>query len=137
MTRTPPLTDPLVLAFETQSVDPAAFRHREHVYVAWCYLRALPPEDALARYVGNLRKLTAALGVPHKFHATMTWAYVILIHEAMQGGADETFDALCARRPDLLDHAAGAIHRHYRADELASDAARARFVLPRGASPER
>jgi hypothetical protein len=30
------LTDPLVQAFEQATLDPTAFHHREHLYVAWC-----------------------------------------------------------------------------------------------------
>lgn len=127
------LLDPLVRAFEAGTVDPAAFRHREHLYVAWCYLRALPVEEALLRYVRNLRALTARLGVPGKFHATMTWGYVVLLDGAMRdpelGRAD--FDALVRRYPNLLDAKRGALFDHYDEDELATPVARERFVLPR------
>ena len=125
------LTDPQVQAFEGATVDPSRFHHREHLYVAWCYLRVLPPEDALARYVQNLRRLVTALGVPEKFHATMTWAYVVLLHDAMEQTPGLTFEALLARHPALLDHRAGALRQHYRPEELESAEARRRFVLPR------
>jgi len=127
------LTDPLVQAFERAAVDPAAFHHREHLYVAWCYLQALPLEEALARYVRHLRQLTVAIGAPDKFHATMTWAYVVLLDEAMRGSPDATFDELLAANPALLDRRAGALHAHYDGAQLDSDEARRRFVLPRRA----
>ena len=125
--------DPLVRAFESAAVDPRAFGHREHLYVAWCYLRELPLEEALPRYVRHLRQLVAALGAPQKFHATMTWAYLVLLDEAMrdpalQGGG---FDALLARHPSLLRHPDGALAEHYDREQLDSEAARQRFVLPR------
>jgi hypothetical protein len=126
------LRDPLVLAFEAGTVDPPAFRHREHLYVAWCYLKALPAEEALLRYVRHLRALTAKLGVPGKFHATMTWAYVALLDDAMREPAlaFADFDALVKRRPALLDAKRGSLFDYYDAEELASDRARSRFVLP-------
>ena len=127
------LTDPLVRAFEEATVDPVAFHHREHLYVAWCYLRALPLEEALARYVHHLRKLAAALGVPGKFHATITWAYVVLLHAAMDRSPGATFDELLAENPALLDHRAGALHAYYDREQLDSDEARRCFVLPRRA----
>jgi hypothetical protein len=125
------LSDPLVQAFEAATIDPAAFHHREHLYVAWCYLRSLPLEDALARYVHHLRKLAAALGAPERFHATITWAYLVLLHEAMVRAPGESFEGLLAANPTLLDHRGGALAAHYARDELASDAARRHFVLPR------
>lgn len=124
-------SDALVQAFERATLDPTRFRHREHLHVAWCYLRAMPLEDALGRYVHYLRKLTAALGVPGKFHATMTWAYLILLDEALQRSPDATFDELLAAHPALLDHRAGALHAHYDRAQLDSEEARRRFVLPR------
>ena len=126
------LGDPLVHAFETATIGPTAFRHREHLYVAWCYLRSMSLEDALARYVSHLRKLTIALGVPEKFHATMTWAYVVLLHEAMQASQfGLSFDDLLTKNPGLLDHQSGLLHEHYDRAQLQSDEARRRFVLPR------
>lgn len=87
-------------------------------------------EDALARYARHLRQLTIALGVPEKFHATITWAYVILLREAMDRSPGATFDDLLAKNPALLDHQAGALYAHYERVELDSDEARRRFVLP-------
>jgi hypothetical protein len=124
------LNDPLVTAFETTSVDPAAFRHREHLYVAWCYLRELPLEEALARYVHHLRKLAIAHGVPDRFHATMTWAYVVLLHEAMHRSPGASFDDMLAENAELMDHRAGILYAYYDRAQLDSDEARRRFVLP-------
>lgn len=127
------LDDPQVRAFEAAAVDPSAFGHREHLFVAWCYLKELSLEQAVPRYVHHLQQLTRALGAPHKYHATMTWAYVVLLSESMYSpgleGAD--FDALLARCPRLLDARGGLLHDYYDAGELSSDHARRRFVLPR------
>jgi len=125
------LTDPLVQAFERGSIDPQNFHHREHLYVAWCYLRSLPLEDALARYVHHLRRLVAAHGASHKFHATMTWAYVLLLDDAMARDPSETFDGLLSKHPTLLDHRGGALDALYDRAELDTDESRRRFVLPR------
>ncbi|MCB9565285.1 MAG: hypothetical protein H6709_11825 [Kofleriaceae bacterium] len=120
-------------AFEAGVVPAAGFHHRDHLHVAWCYLRAMPLEDALARYVRHLRALTVALGVPGKYHATITWAYVILLDDAMHdpalAGAD--LDAVLAARPALLARPPVAFAGRYAVDELDDPVARARFVLPR------
>jgi hypothetical protein len=123
-------TDPLVAAFERGAIDPESFHHREHLYVAWCYLRSMSLEDALARYVRYLRQLTVALGVPHKFHATMTWAYLLFLDDAMHRTSCDNFEELLAANPGLLDHEAGVLRSHYDRALLDSPQARARFVLP-------
>jgi hypothetical protein len=125
------LNDPLIVAFENAAVDPSRFHHREHLYVAWCYLHALSLEDALARYVRHLRQLTAALGAPQKFHATVTWTYIVLLYDAMERTPGVSFDELLAAHPAILDHRARAICAHYDPAELDTEAARRRFVLPR------
>ncbi|MEJ7732608.1 MAG: hypothetical protein WKG00_25815 [Polyangiaceae bacterium] len=125
------LNDPAVVAFEHATIDPRTFHHREHLYVAWCYLRALPLEEALARYVRHLRRLAAALGSPNKFHATMTWGYMVLLHAAMDRSPDAGFEQLLAEHPALADHRAGALDAHYDRAQLDSDEARRYFVLPR------
>ncbi len=124
------LSDPLVQAFERAALDGTAFHHREHLYVAWCYLCALPLEDALARYVRHLRRLTIALGVPHKFHVTLTWAYVVLLRDAMDQSPGLGFDELLARHPTLLDRHA-LVAPYYDRGILDSEQARLCFVLPR------
>jgi hypothetical protein len=121
----------LVRAFEAASVDPSAFHHREHLLVAFTYLRSMTLEQALARYVEHLRRLTVALGVPEKFHATMTWTYVVALADAMAEHPGLGFDALLEACPQLLDHRAGVLAMHYDREELDSPRARARFVLPR------
>ena len=122
------LDDPLVIAFEAATVDPNSFDHRAHLYVAWCYLKELPLEQAVPRYVQHLQALTRTLGVPHKYHATITWAYLVVLNDLMQ--PDETFDALLTRHPSLLD-ARGALRESYDDRELFSDRARHHFILPR------
>lgn len=124
------LDDPLVRAFEAAAIDPERFGHREHLYVAWCYLRELSLEETLVRYVTHLRRLTIALGVPEKYHATITWAYLVLLHGAMRD--DESFQELLERHPSLLDHKKGMLSQYYSMSELDSPIARERFVLPRG-----
>jgi len=127
------LDDPLVQRFEAATVDPAAFHHREHLYVAFCYLRALPLEEALARFVKHVRKFAERAGAPQKYHATVTWAYLVLLHEAMHDSkfAHASFDELLAAYPALLDSQGGILFDYYDKLELASDAARRHFVLPR------
>ena len=82
------------------------------------------------RYVHHLRQLTLALGVPNKFHATMTWAYLVLLREAIDRSPSKTFDELLAQQPVLLDRHA-ALAPFYERAELDSEEARRSFVLPR------
>jgi N-formylglutamate deformylase len=122
------LLDPLVVAFEEARVDGATFRHREHLRVAWCYLQVMPLEEALARYVRYLGALVVALGVPDKLHRTMTWAWLALLDDARDRAPHLGFDELLAANPQLL--ARDALLAYYPRQQLESEVARRRFVLP-------
>lgn len=126
------LEDPYVVAFENATIDADIFDHRAHLYVAWCYLKELPLEQAVPRYIQHLQTLTRRLGVPHKYHATITWAYLVVLNDLMQAG--DSFDLLLQRHPSLLD-ARGALLDSYDERELFSDRAWHHFVLPRRVQP--
>lgn len=114
--------------FERGDIDAEDFDHEAHLYVAWLYLERYPVVDAIAKFSAALRSLTERLGVPDKYHATVTWFYLLLIAERRDPGVD--WAGFCARNPDLFDRSKNVLARYYRADTLASGRARARFVLP-------
>jgi hypothetical protein len=120
-----------VLAFEDGSLSPDRFRHREHLLVAFTYLRALPFAEAGARFATNVRCFAELHGAGAKYHETMTWAYLAILHERMHAAPGLSFDDLLVRNPDLLDHPRGALSAHYDRETLATERARAVFVLPR------
>jgi hypothetical protein len=91
------MQDPLVVAFESARLPATGFRHREHLRVAWCYLRVLPVEAALERYAHHLRALTVALGVAEKFDAELTRQYFQRLASAMLASPALGFDELLAR----------------------------------------
>ena len=129
------LGDPLVRAFEAAAMEGRCFRHREHLYVAWCYLKSLPFEEAAMRYTRQLRALAAALGAPEKYHVTITWAYLVLLADVLADPALGAlgFDELVERVPSLFDHRDGVLFELYDREELASEQARTRLVFPQGA----
>src|SRR5438309_9487005 len=121
----------IVRGFEGCTIPPASFRHREHLLVAWTYLRALPFAEAAARFATNVRRFADAHGAGAKYHETVTWAYMAILHERMHASRELSFDELLAKNADLLDHEHGALRAHYDSAMLSSDLARAIFVLPR------
>src|SRR5262245_19145544 len=68
-------------AFEDCTLPAELFDHREHVRLAWLYLRGAPLLVALDRFCRGLRRFAAAAGMPDRYHETITWAYLFLIHE--------------------------------------------------------
>lgn len=118
-------------AFESATLPESAFRHADHVRLAWLYLKRLPPAEALARFSEGLRRFAAALGKAGLYHETITWAYLLLIRERMErGGPAQSWQDFSAANPDLLAWKPSILGAYYREETLRSELARRVFVLP-------
>ncbi|MDJ0700590.1 MAG: hypothetical protein QNJ07_12100 [Woeseiaceae bacterium] len=115
-------------AFERGTIDAAEFDHEAHIYVAWSYMNRYPVTAAIERFSGALKSLTRQLGVPEKYHETITWFYLLLIAE--RRGENEDWGAFRRHNNDLFDRSANVLTRYYRPATLQSDRARQSFVLP-------
>jgi 2'-5' RNA ligase len=125
--------DEFVRAFEGCALPNSAFHHRDHVRLAWIYLRRHPALTALACFTEGLQRFAAFNGHPGLYHETITLAYLVLIHERMADApGDETFEAFAARNPDLLAWKPSILDRYYDPETLGSERARRLFVMPGG-----
>lgn len=128
--------------FERGDLTPEALTHEAHVELGWLYVRAHPLAIAIERFSAALRRFAAAHGKDGLYHETITWAYLILIHERierarMERGQDATWEQFKADNPDLLARHKGALSSYYRPETLKSDLARRCFVLPDKALPDK
>jgi len=131
----PGLTDDdraFLRAFEAGELSPADFHHRDHIRAAWAMLSSYPLLEALARFSASLKQLAAAAGKPGIYHETITWAYMLLIHERLvKHGSGQPFTAFAVQNPDLLAWQPSILDNYYRKEVLDSELARQIFVLPR------
>jgi hypothetical protein len=67
-------------------------------------------------------------GKPQAFHQTITIAFLSLIAERIESGGAADFADFAQANPDLLEKS--VLSRWYRAERLASTAARRTFLLP-------
>jgi N-formylglutamate deformylase len=121
----------LIRLFEAGEVPPGGFHHREHVRVAWWYLRRHSLPEALERFSAALRHFATVQGKPTLFHATITTAFVLLIHERLAAtGREGGWDEFAAQHSDLLTWRPSVLDRYYAAETLGSERARQTFVMP-------
>jgi len=121
---------PSIAEFEALDFDAARFDHEAHVCVAWRYLQHCDALTAIARYGATLRQLTAKLGMPGKYHETITWFYLLAVAERAVGEAATDWSRFKSTAPELFAAHPGFVERYYSAELLGSEQARARFVLP-------
>jgi hypothetical protein len=115
-------------AFEAGRLE--AFHHRDHVRLAWVYLRDAPGPAGLERFVTGLQRFAAAAGKPGLYHETITWAFLLIVRERMARTPAASFADFSAANPDLLAWNPSILDRYYRPETLASDLARRVFVMP-------
>lgn len=124
------MTDPglSLSSFESLEFDPDSFDHEMHVYIARELILDAGQEEAASRFARTLKALTERLGVPGKYHETITRFYVLAIAERCRLSPRADWQTFKTRNPDLLD--GSLLRESYNPDRLASDEARRFFVLP-------
>jgi hypothetical protein len=95
------------------------FGHREHLELAWSYLRLYPVDVAAEVMSDTIRHLARQHGTPEKHHATITraWVHFVAVHDRRWGAA--SFEEFIGRNPDLLDR---TLIEHFYSPELIGSA---------------
>lgn len=104
------------------------FGHREHLEVAWSYLRLYPIDAAIDIMTAAIRHVARRHGAPDKYHETITrsWLHFVAVHRQRWGA--ETFEAFLDRNPELLDR--DLVGHFYSRELISSESARAAWVAP-------
>lgn len=123
--------DQLLRQFQDCSLPLERFRHRVHIQIAFLYLCRHPLLDVLARFPESLKRYAAAHGKTGLYHETITWAYILLIHQRMQRADNaQSWAEFASANPDLLTWKPSILKDYYRDETLSSDLARKVFLLP-------
>lgn len=131
MTTAVPLSDAeLLQQFEDTSLPTSLFSHQQHVRAAWLFVRRHGMPAAITAFSDALRRFADAKGAHNLFHVTITWAYLLLIHERQEKCQAVTWDSFAASNADLLAWKPSLLDRFYTAETLWSERARRSFVMP-------
>jgi hypothetical protein len=123
--------DELLRQFEDCSLPLEGLSHSVHIQIAFLYLCRHPLLDVLARFPAALTRYAEAHGKRGLYHETISWAYILLIHERMQrAGRPQSWLEFASANPDLMTWSSTILKQYYRAETLSSDLARKIFVFP-------
>jgi hypothetical protein len=104
------------------------FTHREHVELAWSYLRLYSVADAAETMAGAIRHVARLHGAEDKYHDTITRAWLRFVAVHMQRWGADSFEVFLDRNPDLLD--SKLIQHFYSRELLLSEPARTSWTAP-------
>jgi hypothetical protein len=120
-----------IARFEDCTLPNSSFHHRDHVRLAWLFLRRAPILEALTRFTDGLKRFAHANGHDGLYHETITWAYLFLVRQRIAAGPDdETWQDFAARNADLLTWRPSILASYYCDETLTSDLAKRVFILP-------
>jgi hypothetical protein len=106
----------------------ARLGHRQHVHLTWLAIRRYGVDSAIVLVSDGLRRTTRYAGVPQKYHATVSRAWVVLVDHHMTPDDDGDFDTFANRHPALLNKR--LLAGHYRSSTLATVEAKTGWVEP-------
>ena len=119
-------------AFEGCALE--EFHHRDHVKVAYLYLRRYPLEEAIVKVRAGLQALAVAWGAPTDelekgYHETVTQAWVRLVEVRLRdGGEAENAEAFCEREAQLMEK--NCLELFYSRERLFTWTAKREYVEP-------
>jgi hypothetical protein len=126
----PAASDPELAAILPGIVGPAgAFRHRQHIHLAFLAVRRHGMPAAVDTVCAWIRQIAAYERAPQKYHHTVSQAWVEAVAHHVAADPDcADFDTFAERHPALLDKR--LLARHYRSATLAADRARHGWTTP-------
>src|SRR6202521_6125210 len=91
-------------AFEDLSFPADRFHHREHIHVAWLYLKSADATRAAERMSEGIRRFANHHGATQKYHHTLTLAWMRLAAAALvETPEGYTFERFLTAPPQLKD----------------------------------
>lgn len=106
----------------------ARFGHREHVHLTWLAVRRFGVPAAIGLVSDGIQRTARYAGVPQKYHATVSRAWVELVGYHVSEDDIDDFAGFADRYPALMSKR--LLTRHYSSSALASSQARAGWVEP-------
>jgi hypothetical protein len=119
----------LLRAFEDLSFPADLFHHREHIRVAWLYLKSSDASRAAERMAEGIRRSANHQGATQKYHHTLTLAWMRLVAAALVETPEGfTFEQFMAAHPELCGK--NVLAKYFSDELLQTVTAREAWVEP-------
>ncbi len=118
----------LTQQFEACEIAPSAFRHLDHIGVAYEMFNQYGFLSTLTKFSEAIEAMATKAGAPEKFNVTITVAFLSVIAERLNRTKHSTFDEFIVSNADLLEK--HVLKNWYSEERLCSSLARGQFLLP-------
>ena len=116
-------------AFEDLTFPADQFHHREHIRVAWLYLKSSDATRAAERMTAGIRRFANHHGATQKYHHTLTLAWMRLVAAALvETPEGQTFQQFLGEHAELADK--DLLKKYYSSELLQTIAAQEGWVEP-------
>ena len=116
-------------AFEDLSFPADQFHHREHIRVAWLYLKSSDATRAAERMCSGILRFANHHGATQKYHHTLTLAWMRLVADALVETPEGcNFTQFLSAHPELADKS--LLAKYYSHELLQTNGARQGWVEP-------
>lgn len=122
--------DDFLRQFEEASMGAEVLSHEAHFRIAWICLSRYPFDRALEKITDGIQRFDRQYAGGRKYHATITRAYMLLIHHRIQKQDHPNWAAFLENNRDLLKPVGDVLLRYYRPETLFSERARTEFMRP-------
>ncbi len=118
----------LVRAFETCELNPAEFKHGQHLTVALWYVVQLPFDEASEKMRAGIKKLASAHGAS-AYHETITLFWLAIVREfCASARSAESISSLANRL--AANYQKDFIYEFYSRELLSSAEAKSEWIAP-------
>jgi hypothetical protein len=115
--------------FEDLSFPAELFHHREHIRVAWLYLKSSDATRGAEKMSEGIRRFANHHGATQKYHHTLTLAWMRLVAAALVKTPEGySFEQFISAHPELKD--TKLLDKYYSKELLQGAAAREGWVEP-------
>ena len=112
------------------TLNPELFTHEAHLRLAWIHIKEQGLEHALCSITDDLKRYVKHIGVPEKYHVTLTVAGIYAVNHFAQSSKSLSFKEFITDHPQLKSHFKELISSHYGFDIFTSHQARSEFIEP-------
>jgi hypothetical protein len=116
--------------FENFDLPPSMITHEGHFRIVWVYLKDFDFETAFQKVNEGIKKYDKMVGDGTKYHATITYAYMMMIKKKMGEKNYVTWDEFVEDNKGLLKPVKEVLLNFYNPETLFSDRAKVEIIEP-------